>query len=95
MKSDVLIRVVDRRLRYKVLLEERIRQLAAVLEKSPDSVNYVRIAGEVKDLWQRARHNRRHVGWLLCRALGDMPPRGEGTTRPTSARGGTRADDDR
>jgi hypothetical protein len=52
MKSDVLIRVVDRRLRYKVLLEERIRQLAAVLEKAPDSVNYVRIAGEVKDLWQ-------------------------------------------
>jgi hypothetical protein len=74
MESDVLIRVVDRRLRYKVLLEERIRRLEAVLETAPDSVNYVQIAGEVEDLWQRARHNWKHVGWLLCRALGDMPP---------------------
>jgi hypothetical protein len=40
--------------RYKVLLEERTRQLEVVLEKAPDSVNYVRIAGEVEDLWQRA-----------------------------------------
>jgi hypothetical protein len=40
--------------RYEVLLEERIRQLEVVLEKAPDSVNYVRIAGEVEDLWQRA-----------------------------------------
>jgi hypothetical protein len=38
--------------RYKVLLEERIRQLEVLLVKAPDSVNYVRIAGEVKDLWQ-------------------------------------------
>jgi hypothetical protein len=74
MKSDVLMRMVDRRLRYKVVLEERIRQLEAVLEKAPDSVNYVRIAGEVEDLWQRGRGNWKHIGWLLRRAMGDMPP---------------------
>jgi hypothetical protein len=61
MKSDVLIRVADRRLRYKVLLEERIRQLEAVLEKAPDSVNYVRIAGEVENLWQRRRDDSTDV----------------------------------
>ena len=74
MNSDVLMRVVNRRLRYKVLLEERIRQLEAALEKAPDPLNYVRIAGEVEDLWRRVRHNWKHVGWLLCRALGSVPP---------------------
>jgi len=74
MKTDMMMRMVDRRLRYKVLLEERIRQLEAVLEKAPDSVNYVRIAGEVEDLWQRGRGNWKHIGWLLRRAAEDMPP---------------------
>jgi hypothetical protein len=74
MKSDVLMQVVSRRLRYKVLLEERIRQLEAELERASDSVNYVRIAGEVEDLWQRGTNNWKHVGSLLGRALGDMPP---------------------
>jgi hypothetical protein len=96
MKTDVLMRMVDRRFRYKVLLEERIRQLEAVLEKAPDSVNCVRIAGEVEDLWQRGRGNWKHIGWLLRRAVGDMPPpRGEGATRPMSPRDGRRADDER
>jgi len=76
MKSDVLMQVVNRRLRYKIVLEERIRQLEAELEKASDSGNYVRIAGEVEDLWQRGTNNWRHVGWLLCRAMGDMPPLG-------------------
>ena len=74
MKSDVLIRVVDRRLRYKVLLEERIRELEAGLERAADPVTYVRIAAEVEALWQRGRRNWKRVGRLLCRALGDMPP---------------------
>jgi hypothetical protein len=85
MKTDVLMRMVDRRFRYKVLLEERIRQLEAVLEKAPDSVNCVRIAGEVEDLWQRGRGNWKHIGWLLRRAVGDMPPprrRGDSTDVP-------------
>jgi hypothetical protein len=75
MKSDMLMRMVDHRLRYNVLIEERIRQLEAVLEKAPESVNYVRIAGEVEDLWQRGGRNWKHIGWLLRRALADMPPR--------------------
>ena len=74
MKSDVLIRVVDRRLRYKVLLEERIRELEAGLERAADPLTYVRIAGEVEDLWQRGRGNWKHIGWLLRRAAEDMPP---------------------
>ena len=73
MKSDALMRLVNRRLRYKVVLEERIRRLEAELEKPRDSVYYVRIAGEVEDLWQRGRRNWKRVGWLLCRALEDMP----------------------
>jgi hypothetical protein len=95
MKSDVLMRVVDRRLRYKVLLEERIRQVEAEIDKASDSATYVRIAGEVEDLWQRGRHNWKHIGWLLRRSLGDMPPptrRGDSSDVP---RGGTRANNDR
>jgi hypothetical protein len=74
MKSDVLMRAVDRRLRYKVLLEERIRQLEGGLEKAADPLTYVRIAGEVEALWQRGRCNWKRVGSLLGKALGDMPP---------------------
>ena len=74
MKSDVLMRLVNHRLRYKVRLEERIRQLEAGLEKAADPVSYVRIAGEVEALWQRGRRNWKCVGSLLGKALGDMPP---------------------
>ena len=93
MKSDVLIRVVDRRLRYKVLLEERIRQVEAEIEKASDSVTYVRIAGELEDLWQRGRHNWKHIGWLLRRALGDMPPSTRRDDSTDVPRGGTRGGD--
>ena len=74
MKSDVLMQVVSRRLRYKVLLEQRIRELEAGLEKAAAPVTYVRIAGEVEALWQRGRRNWKRVGRLLSRTLGDMPP---------------------
>ena len=95
MKRDVLMRVVDRRLRYKVLLEERIRQMEAEIDRASDSITYVRIAGEVEDLWHRGRHNWKHIGgcfagrWETCR------PRRCWTTRPISPRGGTRADHER
>ena len=74
MKNDVLMQMVNHRLRYKVLLEERIRQMEAGLEKAADPVTYVRIAGEVEALWQRGRRNWKGVGSLLGRALGGMPP---------------------
>jgi hypothetical protein len=93
MNSDVLMRVVDCRLRYKVLLEERIRQLEAVLEKAPASVNYVRIAGEVKTYGGESGTTGNTLAGCFAGRWGAYRLRGEPTTRSMSPRD-TRADDD-
>jgi hypothetical protein len=71
MKSKTLMRLANRRLQYKVTLEERMRVLEAELEATtPDSAAYWRVADEVAEIQLRARRNWRHVEGILGRALG-------------------------
>ena len=70
---EALKRMVDRRIRYKAALEERLRRLEAALEGATAIETYIRIADQAEDIGLRAARNLRRFGWLL-QHLGAIPP---------------------
>ena len=62
---DALKQMIDRRNRYKGVLEERLRRLDAALEAATAVDSFVRIADRADDIGLRAARNLQRVGWLL------------------------------
>ena len=65
LSLGALKQMIDRRNRYKAVLEERLRRLDAALEAATAVDSFVRIADRADDIGQRAARNVRRFGWLL------------------------------
>src|SRR5262249_13162352 len=83
--AAMLMRMADRRLRYKDVLEGRIRSLEVKLASGCDSVAALKALTKAEELHQRAKRNWEAFDRLLGRVLGIKPSFGrEDATGPDS-----------
>ncbi len=76
LRLEALKQTVARRDRYKRVLGERLRRLAAVLDAATAVDTFARVADRADDIGLRVARNLRRFGWLL-QQLGAIPPRPE------------------